>query len=138
MKAFISTVFCYNSKGINTDGGILGVVKGYSGCVEAQGRGMLHCHMMIWIKGTLNPNEICVCVLKDDEDKFKTRLLSFLDDTISNFLLVDPNPSLLVPASKHHPCSVQGIDLQTESGNWQRHSEKDLHHLVCDANLILI
>ncbi|KIM73508.1 hypothetical protein PILCRDRAFT_26648, partial [Piloderma croceum F 1598] len=110
--------------------GILGVVKGYYGCVEAQGRGTLHCHMMIWIEGALNPNEIRDRVLKDDEDEFKTRLLSFLDDTISNFLPLDPEPSLSVPASKFHPCSVRGIDLQTEPCDWQKHLKKDLHHLV--------
>ena len=106
MKAFISSILGYDSKKINPEGGILGVVKGYYGCVEAQGRGTLHCHMLIWIEGALNPNEIRDRVLDDKEDVFKTRLLAFLDDTISNFLPINPDPSLSVPASKSHPCSV--------------------------------
>jgi hypothetical protein len=78
----------------------------------------------------LNPNEIRDRVLKNDEDEFKTRLLAFLDDTISNFLPIDPEPSLSVPASKFHPCSVRGIDLQTEPSDWQKHLQKDLFQLV--------
>jgi hypothetical protein len=98
--------------------------------VEAQGRGTLHCHMLIWIKGALNPNEICDRVLKDDEDEFKTKLLSFLDDTISNFIPPDLDSSLSVPATEHHPCTIHGINLKTEPSHWQKHLQKDLHHLV--------
>ncbi len=47
MKAFVSSLLAYDSKQHNLEGGILGVVNGYYGCVEAQGRGTLHCHMMI-------------------------------------------------------------------------------------------
>jgi hypothetical protein len=70
MKAFISSVLGYDPKGKNLDGGILGVVKGYYKCVEAQGRGTLHCHMLIWVEGSLNPNEIHERVLKDGEEEF--------------------------------------------------------------------
>ena len=58
MKAFISAIFGYDTDNKNNDGGILGHVKAYYGCVEAQGRGTLRCHMMIWVEGGLNPNEI--------------------------------------------------------------------------------
>jgi hypothetical protein len=37
MKAFISTILGYNPKGEDVNGGILGLVKAYYGCVEAQG-----------------------------------------------------------------------------------------------------
>ena len=44
MKAFIKSILGYNhSIENNLDGGILGVVNTYYGCVEAQGRGTLHC-----------------------------------------------------------------------------------------------
>lgn len=58
MKAFIQTLLAYDSSGKDLEGGVLGVVKGYYGCVEAQGRGTLHCHMLIWLEGGLNPDEI--------------------------------------------------------------------------------
>ena len=38
--------------------GVLGVVKAYYGCVEAQGHRTLHCHMLIWIEGGLNPDAV--------------------------------------------------------------------------------
>lgn len=31
-------------------------VKAYYGCVEAQGGGTLHCHMLVWVEGGLNPD----------------------------------------------------------------------------------
>lgn len=58
LKAFLRTVLGCTGEELNLDGGILGVVKAHYGCVEAQGRGSLHCHMLIWIEGALNPNDI--------------------------------------------------------------------------------
>jgi hypothetical protein len=58
MKAFIHTLLGSNANQENSEGGIFRVVKGYYGCVEAQGRGSLHCHMLIWLEGGLNPDEI--------------------------------------------------------------------------------
>ncbi len=86
MRAFITTILGYDDTHNNIEGGILGVVKAYYGCVEAQGRGTLHCHMLIWIEGGLNPNEIKDHVLCTDDDAqaFTKCLLTFLDDTISN------------------------------------------------------
>ncbi|KAJ6573694.1 hypothetical protein B0H10DRAFT_1645672, partial [Mycena sp. CBHHK59/15] len=46
--------------------GILGVVKAYYSCVEAQGRGTLHCHMVVWLEGGLNPDEIKKRALSSD------------------------------------------------------------------------
>jgi hypothetical protein len=47
MKAFISALLGYDPTQENLEGGVLGVVKAYYGCVEAQGRGTLHCHMLV-------------------------------------------------------------------------------------------
>jgi hypothetical protein len=54
MKAFIKTILDFDPKQEEEEGGILGVVKAYYGTVEAQGRGSLHCHMMIWVTCSLN------------------------------------------------------------------------------------
>lgn len=70
MKIFIQVVLGYDPDGLNLEGGALGVVKAYYGCVEAQGRGMVHCHMLIWVEGGLNPNEIKARVLKESEAEF--------------------------------------------------------------------
>jgi hypothetical protein len=58
MKAFISALLGFDPDQRNLEGGILGVVNAYYGCVEAQGRGPLHFHMLVWMHRRLNPNEI--------------------------------------------------------------------------------
>ncbi|KAJ7777686.1 hypothetical protein DFH07DRAFT_717017, partial [Mycena maculata] len=126
MKAFISALLGYDPEEKTLEGGILGVVKAYYGCVEAQGRGTLHCHMLVWVEGGLNPNEIKKRVLEDPE--FGKRLLAFLDDTISNFIPEDPDPNLTVPSDDHHPCSVRGMPVDQESFSPQR--QKDLRNVV--------
>ena len=57
ISAFISEVLGFNIQDPSKPS-ILGSVKGYYGCVEAQGRGTLHCHMLIWIDNSLDPQEI--------------------------------------------------------------------------------
>lgn len=43
---------------VRSDFGILGLVSGYFGVVEAQGRGTLHLHMMVWLIGAPNAEEM--------------------------------------------------------------------------------
>ncbi|KAJ7363075.1 hypothetical protein DFH08DRAFT_910870 [Mycena albidolilacea] len=130
MKAFISALLGYDPEQKDLDGGVLGVVNAYYGCVEAQGRGTLHCHMLVWVEGGLNPNEIKKRALGDDQSdvEFGKRLLAFLDDTISNAIPDDPDPSISVPSDKHHPCSVRGIPVDHDSMSTER--KKDLRNVV--------
>jgi hypothetical protein len=139
MKAFITTLLGYDACNDSANGGILGVVKAYYGCVEAQGRGTLHCHMLIWIEDGLNPNEIKerlerVLQTDDDAKNFTTRLLAFLDDSISNSVPSNPACEADIDSSEHHPCSVRGLNfesiqrLDTEALKIARH--KDMYHLV--------
>ncbi|KAJ7207626.1 hypothetical protein GGX14DRAFT_366088 [Mycena pura] len=130
MKAFVSALLGYNPEHKDLEGGILGVVKAYYGCVEAQGRGTLHCHMLVWIEGGLNPNEIKRRVLDADDSnvEFGKRLLAFLDDTISNSIPPDPDPNIAVPSDTHHPCSTRGIPIDDELFSTER--QKDLRNIV--------
>ncbi|KAI0038797.1 hypothetical protein FA95DRAFT_1479174, partial [Auriscalpium vulgare] len=130
MRAFISTLLAFDPKQRNMEGGILGVVKAYYGCVEAQGRGTLHCHMMVWVEGGLNADEIKQRVLHDHDTEFKERFLSFLDDTISNVVPPDPDPSLQIPSTRHHPCSVRGLHPLPPGVDTATARQKDLHQLV--------
>ncbi|PPQ80093.1 hypothetical protein CVT24_006535 [Panaeolus cyanescens] len=125
MKAFISTILRYDPEHIDVEGGALGLVKAYYGCVEAQGRGTLHCHMMVWLDGALNPNEIKDRILRDGDMDFKDRLIRFLDDSISNSIPPEPDvnmsdfsvpnstrssPQPLINANEneYHPCTTRG------------------------------
>lgn len=70
MKAFIKSVLGFDPSHCSLDSGVLGVVKGYYGCVKSQGCGTLHCHMLVWVEGGLNLNEIRDKVMKEEEEIF--------------------------------------------------------------------
>ncbi len=82
MKAFFEHLLAYDPQMKQIEGGVLGRVKGYYGCVEAQGRGTLHCHMLIWLDGALDPQEIRDRVVRDGDVDFGARLCAFVDDAI--------------------------------------------------------
>lgn len=54
IKSFIDVVLRCG----DDDGGLFGHCKAYYGMVEAQGRGTLHCHMLIWLDGNPSPQEL--------------------------------------------------------------------------------
>jgi hypothetical protein len=109
MKAFIKTILACDPKERDLEGGALGSVTAYYGTVEAQGRGTLHCHMMVWVAGSLNPNEIKEKALENGGNaEFQKRLIGFLEDTISTSVPPDPRPDLETPLSKFHPCATRG------------------------------
>jgi hypothetical protein len=131
MKAFISTILGYDPKGENVDGGILGLVKAYYGCVEAQERGTLHCHMLIWLQGGLNPNQIKERALRNGGDlEFQKRLLAFLDDTISNSVHQDPDPSFGTELGEFDACATRGPTPADNASNPDLSRAKDLRKLV--------
>jgi hypothetical protein len=131
IKAFIAAILGYDPKQLNTEGGILGVVNAYYGTVEAQGRGSLHCHMVVWVEGGLNPNEIKAKALECGGNLgFQKRLMEFLEDTISTAIPPDPRPDLKVPLDKFHPCSTRGPAGGIPPEDLEYAREKDLHNLV--------
>ncbi|OSC97384.1 hypothetical protein PYCCODRAFT_1448041 [Trametes coccinea BRFM310] len=90
MKAFVKELLRYERhRPPDLEGGVLGVTKAYYGCVEAQGRGTLHCHMMVWVEGGLNPKELEERLKDANDSSFGKRLVNFLDDTIWNFVPSD-------------------------------------------------
>ena len=112
LKAFLKEVLGYSEKELNLGGGILGTVKAHYGCVEAQGRGSLHCHMLIWIEGALNPNEIRDKVMADKD--WGQRLVEYLDDTITNVVPADPIPELVDVFTEKDPCTLRGPSMVEE------------------------
>jgi len=48
MKPFVKNILGHDPHNQDNEG-ILGTVSGYYGCVEAQGRGTLHCHMLVLV-----------------------------------------------------------------------------------------
>jgi hypothetical protein len=54
IKNFLDIIVRHSKDG----GGLFGESETYYGMVEAQGRGTLHCHMLLWIKGNPGPQEL--------------------------------------------------------------------------------
>ena len=125
LKAFLKTVLGCNLPHATDICGMLGPVSAYYGCVEAQGRGTLHCHMMVWLKGALNCDQIRERVLSGDT-QFQARMINFIDDCISNEIPHIPPEPIVVPSDNVHPCSVRGItDLKASIAR-----SKDLHNVI--------
>lgn len=129
---FMVRTFLSDVLGIVTDSreGFYGPTSGYYGTVEQQGRLTLHMHMLLWIAGNLNPEDLRAKILGEDS-KWRQSLIDWLErchsgdfftgthaeitarceqlKTDGNF--VDPTQSLPVP-----PPSLCEV-----------HSEKDQH-----------
>lgn len=138
IRSFIKTLLRHSPGDPEPSEGVLGVTKAYYGCVEAQGRGTLHCHMVVWVEGGLNPSQLQER-LQSDDPEFGQRLISFLDDSLSNFippLPADDPPSTAGCASARvrtpHPCATRGLDpdLPPESESTRRAAQEDLRNLV--------
>ncbi|KAH9853907.1 hypothetical protein C2E23DRAFT_713732, partial [Lenzites betulinus] len=121
MKAFIKQLLGHGRLDSELEGGVLGVVKAYYGCVEAQGRGTLHCHMMIWIEGALSPTDLQNRLRSVEDPAFGARLIEYLDDVICNHIPEVPVDILDIS----HPIAAFAADLHPDA-----HREKDIHELV--------
>ena len=131
VKVFLSTLLGYDPTQKDLTGRVLGLVKGYYGCVESQGRGTLHCHMLVWLEGALNPNEIRDRVMKNRDTEWGQQLIRYLDDAITNVIPDDPDPQLSIPSLSHHPCSVRGVNLEEpDLGTRLKSRLKDLYGVV--------
>lgn len=105
--------------------GVLGLVAAYYGCVEAQGRGTLHCHMLVWLQDGLNPDEIKHRVTQELDIDFKQRLLAYPDDTISTSVPDDPPPLHGIPSSMLHPSTVRAPKLGNDGKQARQLLKKD-------------
>ena len=133
INAFISAILRYDPKQRSTRPGIVGVTRAYYGCVEAQGRGSLHCHMVVWVHGGLTSDEIKVRAIADPN--WRDRLVEFLDDTVCNVVPADPDPAMTLDSSQHHPCAVRGVNTIEDpaSETTLKGHLKDLHNVIVQS-----
>ena len=59
--------------------GIFGFVSGYFGVVEAQGRGSLHVHMLVWLKHAPNADEMLEMLTQSE---FQEKLATYIEHNI--------------------------------------------------------
>ena len=74
VETFISDVLGVGS----SHRGLYGETNAYYGTVEQQGRLTLHLHMLLWIKGSLRPEEIRKRLLDPNSD-FRTKMIKWLE-----------------------------------------------------------
>ena len=107
---FISHVLCYSPE--NCKEGVLGPVRAYDGVVEANDRGALHGHFLIFLQKCLTPLELGLKL----KDPLFRQLLSKWIDSIIKCDLDEYNIREIVPSTVH-PCARSlNLDLsQPES-----------------------
>ena len=133
IKAFIQIILGYDENdATQITPRLLGLTKAYYGIVEAQGRGTLHCHFLLWLEGGLNPAEIAARILHDNDHDFEARLIGYLDDNISTAVPDDPGDVSDVPSNRCNPCSVRPILCHADESeeSYQLRRLKDLHNLA--------
>ncbi|KAJ5318263.1 hypothetical protein N7476_004683 [Penicillium atrosanguineum] len=79
-KAVLDGLLCSKT----TDIGILGEVSNYFGVVESNGRGMLHLHTLVWVRGNLDFIRIRDRILADGD--FASRMIGFLESVVKHSL----------------------------------------------------
>lgn len=128
IQTFISDVLGVNG----THPGFYGQTSGYYGTVEQQGRLTLHMHLLLWIKGSLNPQEMRDkitggdsiwrqklidwlerCHTGDFLTGTKDEIAEYLDESKKRSNYIDPTQSLPEPPPKK--CTVHpGVNADLE------------------------
>ena len=76
---FMCCAFIKNVLGVcSTHSGLFGKTSGYYGTVEQQGRLTLHLHILIWLKNSLSPQEICDKIMDRTSD-FQQQIVQYLE-----------------------------------------------------------
>ncbi|KLO06710.1 hypothetical protein SCHPADRAFT_837660, partial [Schizopora paradoxa] len=150
IKAFIEVVLKFG-RGI----GLFGKCTAYYGMVEAQGKGTLHCHMLIWIDGNPSPQELRDRMAEDPE--FKNKMFKWLEENISSHIpgatgvseqtsgqqmvkpkytsFEDPRANLhpIIPANMSNEdfqiCFKDFVTDLAKACNWHEHSDTCWKHL---------
>ena len=81
-----------NGRSIKREKGILGTVEAHIGTVEAQGRGTLHLHMILWLSGSLPAPQMRERLLQAD---FRDKIKRFIAMNIHADLPTAPGESIL-------------------------------------------
>ncbi|KAF8143047.1 hypothetical protein K438DRAFT_1466822, partial [Mycena galopus ATCC 62051] len=82
IDAFIRIVLRYNAGSTTMrENGLFGQCSAYYAMIEAQGRGTLHCHMLVWIEENPSPQELRDRMRADSV--FEGRMFVWLESIIS-------------------------------------------------------
>ncbi|KAF5338632.1 hypothetical protein D9611_012774 [Ephemerocybe angulata] len=146
MRNFISIVLRCDKK--KKSPGIFGQCECYYGTVETQGRGSLHCHMLIWLKNHLPPEKLASTLKESPE--YRAALIKWLDSIMDSGFLgtrsngledeaandaphprgsSDPHPACVrepkiaeMPLDKFQPEMLEHVDALLRRFNWHHHT----------------
>jgi len=125
IDAFTSYILGFNQP----EGGIFGHASAYFGCIEEQGTGTLHIHMLVWLMGFKAISDL-ESELKDE--MFAQRLVTYLETTIKQGYLENVES---VPDVDISEISLQRpVDPCTEG--FEKKLVDDVNKLVKVANSI--
>ena len=142
IHAFIKLILGYDPDCKTVKSGVLDVVKAHYSCVKAQGRGTLHCHMLVWIEGSLDPNKLKEKLMHHEGRVFEKRLAVYLQHSIQTSIPTfdennpfNPNGDSTMsvdPLKKFHPCLRCGPVCQKDEPQevYDKQCDKDLSALA--------
>ena len=93
--------------GLERRPGVFGTVRAYIGTVEAQGRGTLHLHMLLWLKDG-PPASVMQQALQDEW--FRQRIREYIKSTIHADVDNKPTEAILQMPKRHAPSYSRPID----------------------------
>ena len=137
---FVTIILRYGRR----DRGLLGKCTAYYGTVETQGRGTLHCHMLIWLEGHPSPQEMREKMR--DSEQYQCDVFSWLESLIKCELLgststvPEPNgPLRCADFSEHpgyvHPSTRLGPSVtDVPPANFDMRFASDVNDLVLHTN----
>lgn len=109
--------------------GLFGKCKGYYGTVEAQGRGTLHCHMLVWLEGHPSPQKLRDNVASSDS--YRDQLFKWVESIVKCELpgtdtvvtepagMPLPRPRRSAESGNPHPGAIPAPSLRA----FERHEE---------------
>lgn len=92
IKTFISVLLKYDDQ--HAQRGLFGVCSAYYGMVEAQGKGTLHCHMLVWLEGHLPPQKLRDAMSQSNE--YWDRVFKWVESIIKCKFPVVQDPALVL------------------------------------------
>ncbi|KZT58629.1 hypothetical protein CALCODRAFT_432357, partial [Calocera cornea HHB12733] len=107
--------------------GLFGQCAAWYGMVEAQGRGTLHCHMLVWIQGNLSPKTLRKML--SDDPGFKSRMIAWLESLIKTELPGDKE----VVVEQDGPLPMPKLDKDSVDPRTQPSPDLRIHPEVWKA-----
>ena len=135
--------------------GLYGETSAFYGTVEQQGRLTLHLHMLIWIRGTLPPDEMRRRIL-DPSSGFREQLVRYLEGThAGDFMSASlkeveadvreastskdhKDPTETLPEAPPPSCSkvvCDGCDRCTDVDSWWARFRREVNTLLFKSNI---